>query len=222
MKGFFRRRYVVATFMTFAAMGCSAAPANRPAKQAQKAPSSPAEIAATAAASEQQDAQRIWCEYLDALHRRADDHAEPLPTLQQCLTARTFASPKMLRQTAACSRQALEKTDGDPFTNEYAAAVARCGADALDACEAPVTDLEPFVSAICTRMDSCGEVQYTQCQMGLSGGITPHLARAVGAMNGKGRQAFEGCLKKLSCGDMGSQIVECLDPIMDKLLWLPE
>lgn len=145
-----------------------------------------------------------------------------MPSLQKCMEARTYASPKMLRETARCSREALEQIDGDPFTNEYATAVARCGASALDACEAPQTDLEPFILAICSSVDRCGEADYAQCKTLLEGGLKLHLSRAVGAMNGQGRQQFEGCLKKLNCGDMGSQIVECLDPIMDKLLWLPE
>jgi hypothetical protein len=171
---------------------------------------------------EQQDAQRTWCEYLDALHRRASTPAEELPSLQKCLEAHTYAAPKMLRQTAQCSRQALDQVDGDPFTREYAATIASCGATALDACEAQRVELEPFMVTICSSVERCGDADSIRCMTLLNGDMKVHLSRAVGALNDSGRQAFQTCLKQLSCGEVGSQIVQCLEPIMERLLWLPE
>jgi len=171
---------------------------------------------------EQKDAQRVWCEYLDALHRRAATHAAAMPSFQKCLEARTYAAPKMLRQTARCSREALDHIDGDPLTPEYATIVARCGANALDACEAQSTEVEPFIKTICSSVDRCGATDRTECMMMLDGGLSMQLSRVVGALNDRGRQAFRECLTQVTCGNVGSQIINCLDPIMDGLLWLPE
>lgn len=171
---------------------------------------------------EQKDAQRVWCEYLDALHRRAAAPTAALPSFNKCLEARTYAAPKMLRHTAQCSRQALDQFEGDPFTKEYAAAVARCGSDALDACEAQRTEIEPFMMAICSSVSRCGDSNTADCMQMLEHGLRVHLSRAIGALNDRGRAAFQTCLTKLDCGDVGSQIVDCLDPIMSGLLWLPE
>lgn len=171
---------------------------------------------------EQKDAQRVWCEYLDALHRRAGLPETVMPSFQKCLEARTYAAPQMLRQTARCSREALDQFDGDPFTREYAATVARCGSSALDACEAKRTELEPFILTICSSVDRCGGTEQKECMTVLEGGLSIHLSRAVGALNDRGRLAFQACLTQLSCGDVGPQIIKCLDPIMEKLLWLPE
>lgn len=222
--------------LVFIAEGCSSPAASGPKAPAQSGLSN-AEKTALAEASEEKDAQRVWCEYLEALYQRAmasadDDsgkrpaaHADKpeaaWPSLGECLGARTMASPEMLRRTAKCSRAALEKFDGDPFTREYAAAVSQCGAQALDAVEASGPEVVPFVTAICGRMVSCGDVTFDACKDDLSKGIGPHLERAVGAMNKRGREALEVCLRGISCGDVGSQVVGCLQPIMDGLLWLP-
>jgi hypothetical protein len=186
------------------------------------APQRAAAVAPPADSLEQREAQKSWCEYLDALHRRAASPTAALPNLQKCMEARTFAAPKMLRQTAKCSREALDQFEGDPFTREYASAVARCGSAALDACEAPRADLEPFMSTICSSVSRCGNAENAECMTLLEGGMKVHLSRAIGAMNERGRDAFQGCLQKLSCDDVGSQVVACLEPIMDGLLWLPE
>jgi len=172
--------------------------------------------------SEDDEAQRAWCEYLDALHRRAMSPSAPMPSFQKCLHARTYAAAKMLRQTAQCSRHALDQFEGDPFTREYAAAVARCGSDALDACEAERMELEPFFSIICAGMTRCSETSADECRFMLDHAMRPHLSRAVGALNDRGRAAFQACLKNMTCSEIGPQIVECLDPIMAGLLWLPE
>gem|GEM_PF-6543556 len=222
MKGNNCRHFIGAATMTLMTVGCMASPSNPPGTKPKIAASPAVATPARADSVEQQDAQRVWCEYLDALHRRAATSSEALPSLRKCLEARTFASPKMLRETARCSREALEQFDGDPFTNDYASAVARCGSTALDACEARQSEIEPFVTAICSCIDRCGEADYAQCKSLVEGGLELHLSRAVGAMNIRGRQQFQGCLQKLACGDMGSQIVQCLDPIMEGLLWLPE
>jgi len=209
--------------MTYWFVGCKSAPATNPSSQ-QRPVAVPrvTESPADAESFEQKDAQRAWCEYLDALHRRAATPAAPLPTFQRCLEAHTYAAPKMLRQTARCSHEALDKFDGDPFTREYAATVAHCGSTALDACEAKRVELEPFMLTICSSIDRCGDSEYTQCMTTLDGGLKVHLSRAVGALNDRGRQAFQTCLKEIGCGDVGSQIIQCLEPIMEGLLWLPE
>jgi hypothetical protein len=202
-------------------IGCASGPTS----QAQKAQTTPkmteAERIALAEAADEKDAQRSWCDYLEALYKRAAEGAESWPMRDDCLAARTMASPEMLRRTATCSKAALDKFEGDPFTREYAAAVSQCGSDALDAVEAKGPDLVPFVAAICGRMATCGDVTYAECRDGLTSGLGPHLERAIGAMNRRGRTALEVCLKKIECGDMGSQVVRCLEPIMDGLLWLP-
>ncbi len=210
--------------MTYLSVGCKSAPATNPSSATQQhaAASSIADTRGSAESPEQKDAQRVWCEYLDALHRRAGVADATMPSFQKCLEARTYAAPQMLRQTARCSREALDHFEGDPFTREYAATVARCGSTALDSCEAQRSELEPFIVTICSCVDRCGGAEQTECIMKLDGGLNIHLSRAVGALNDRGRQAFQTCLTQLSCGEVGSQIIRCLDPIMEGLLWLPE
>jgi len=170
---------------------------------------------------DQADAQRVWCEYLEALYQRATGEGASWPNKAECLAAQTLAAPEMLRRTAICSRAALERFAGDPFTRAYAAEVSRCGSSALDAVEADGAALAPYVAAICGSMSRCGESTYEACQREFGEGFAPNLERAVGAMNRRGRANFEVCLSKLRCGDVGSQVVGCLEPIMNGLLWLP-
>ena len=170
---------------------------------------------------EQREAQRAWCDYLDALHRRSGTSAH-MPDLEKCMRARTYAAPKMLRQTAQCSRVALDQIEGDPFTRDYAAAVARCGADALDACEAGTAEVAPILATICASVARCSDANIVECPRLLEGRIKLHLSRAVGAMNELGRDVFQACLYHMSCTDVSSQIVKCLEPVMEGLLWLPE
>ncbi|MDI3286581.1 hypothetical protein QHF83_24955 [Polyangium sp. 15x6] len=209
----------------FAAVGCGAAPkGNRDARSANPnivKVAGTTEDPALVEAADERAAQRVWCEYLEALYQRATGDKERWPSRDECIEAKTMASPEMLRRTASCSRAALDKFDGDPFTSAYAAEVSRCGSSALDAVVVKVEEITPYVTAICGRMARCGEATYDECRGELGNGLAPHLERAVGAMNRRGRMAFEVCLKNLSCGDVGSQVVSCLEPIMDGLLWLP-
>lgn len=204
--------------------GCSSTPKSQPKQaeaQAPKKPSEGGEKAAVAESSAQKAAQREWCSYLEALYMRAVEGANEWPKRSECMSASTLAAPEMLQRTARCSREALDRFEGDPFTSEYAAEVSRCGAEAIDSVEASDAELTPFVAAICGRMSACGDASYAECRDSLEAGLGPHLERAVGAMNRKGRAAFRVCLSHLQCGDLGDQLVGCLEPIMDGLLWLP-
>jgi len=211
---------LVVTFVL--SIGCTSGPTSKTAQdESAKPKGTEAERVALAEAAAEKDAQTTWCDYLEALYKRAAEGSGSWPMKGDCLSARTMASPEMLQRTAKCSKAALDRFDGDPFTREYAAAVSQCGSDALDAVEAKAPDLVPFVAAICGRMATCGDVTYSECRDGLTSGLGPHLERAVGAMNRRGRTALYVCFKNLECGDMGSQVVRCLEPIMDALLWLP-
>lgn len=209
--------------LTISSVGCKSAPASNP-SAVQERPAVPQTVMRTSSVEsmEQEDAQKTWCEYLEALHRRAATSGAAMPSYKKCLQARTYAAPKMLRQTAQCSRSALDKFDGDPFTREYAAEVAHCGSSALDECEAQQTEVEPFLSTICASVARCGDASRASCMQMLDGHMNLHLSRAVGALNDRGRFAFQACLTQLTCGDVGSQVVQCLEPIMEGLLWLPE
>lgn len=204
-------------------VGCKSAPASNPAMVEDTSETPRTAVRRVSVDSiEQENAQKVWCEYLDALHRRAESSGAIMPSYQKCLIARTYAAPKMLRETAQCSRNALDKFDGDPFTREYAAEVAHCGSSALDACEAKQDEIEPFISTICSSVARCGDASRESCMQMLDGHMTLHLSRAVGALNDRGRFAFQACLTQLTCGEIGSQVVQCLEPIMAELLWLPE
>ncbi len=52
-------------------------------------------------------------------------------------------------------------------------------------------------------------------------GLGPHLERAIGAINSRGRSHLRACLKTVACDSIGAQVTSCLEPIMDDLLWLP-
>jgi hypothetical protein len=174
-----------------------------------------------AEARAQRDAQGAWCKYLEALYLRAAQGAKSWPRFQQCTQVTTMASPEMLQRTAQCSLKALKQFKGDPFTAEYAAEVSRCGAEALDAIVVTETDLAPFVAAICGRAATCGSVEYGECRESLEAGLGPHLERAIGAINRRGRSQLRACFKAATCEELPSQITACLEPIMDSLLWLP-
>jgi hypothetical protein len=230
VKGKFRRRSFRIATVALATMaagllsaGCSSTPKSQPkqaeARAAKKTPEG--NKAAVAESTAQKAAQREWCTYLEALYMRAVEGAGEWPKRAECMSASTLAAPEMLQRTARCSREALDRFEGDPFTSEYAAEVSRCGAEAIDSVEASNAELTPFVAAICGRMSACGDASYAECRDSLEAGLGPHLERAVGAMNGKGRAAFRVCLSRLQCGDLGNQLVGCLEPIMDGLLWLP-
>lgn len=237
MKGTFRARDVRAAAAALGAssvlalsLGCASAPAPqtgsaaapKPAAAAKpKAPQAQKKLAVTVAEREQGDAQRAWCTYLQALYLRAAEGADRWPRFDQCLEARTMAAPRMLRRTADCSLRALNSFGGDPFTVEYAAEVSRCGAEALDTAAEAAPDLVPYVAAICGRVAACEDVDFTECRASLEEGLGPHLQRAVGAMNDRGRDQLRACFSVVSCDDIGSQITACIEPLLDSLLWLP-
>lgn len=215
------------------APGCggSSPPPKQAAKGAQPPGRPPAEERGPAAQAktkptanpeeEQRAAQEAWCGYLQELYLRAAEGTDGWPRYQQCLEARTMASPRMLRQTAECSRRALERFQGDPFTVAYAAEVSRCGADALDTAADAAPDLVPYMAAICGRVTECEGIDFAECRQTLEEGLGHHLKRAVGAMNERGRGELRACFSALSCTDIGGQLNACIEPILDGLLWLP-
>ena len=236
MKGTFRARDVRAlaaalgasSMLAVVGPGCASSPASSsgaaaaPAKQAAAPKQEPRKKAAVSVAErEQRDAQRAWCTYLQALYIRAAEGADRWPRYDQCLEARTMAAPRMLQMTADCSLSALQQFQGDPFTVEYAAEVSRCGADALETSAAAAPDLVPYVAAICGRVAACEDVDYSECRASLEEGLGPHLQRAVGAMNDRGRDQLRACFSVVGCDDIGSQITACIEPLLDSLLWLP-
>jgi hypothetical protein len=207
------------------ALGCGGAPQQAPdkaaAREVRPAPAAPAQPPASAE-QEAADAQRAWCDYLQDLYSRAAVGGNAWPRYQQCLQARTVASPKMLKQTAECSHRALQSFQGDPFTVEYAAEVSRCGSQAIEKSEASGADLAPYIAAICGRVTTCeADIDYAECRQGLEEGLGPHLRRAVGAVNERGREQLRTCFSAVTCEDIGGQITACLEPLMDSLLWLP-
>ncbi len=205
-----------------AALGaCSSAP-TKPAATASVAPELTAEQRAERAeAAEQRSAQRSWCNYLQALYLRAAEGATTWPRYRQCTEVTTMASPALLQRTADCSLQALNAFQGDPFTPEYAAEVTRCGAEALDAMVVTQSELAPFVATLCGRVATCNHVAFDECRETLEMGLGPHLERAIGAINSRGRAQLRACLKTVGCDAIGAQVTTCLEPIMDDLLWLP-
>jgi len=169
----------------------------------------------------QRDAQKQWCDYLQDLYLRAVEDETTWPSYDQCLQVMTPASPKMLKKTAECSKRALSKYEGDPFTAAYAAEVSRCGTEVLDAVAISHADLAPYVAAICGRAVACGQLAFDDCREALEAGLGSNLERAIGAINNSGRAELRACLKTVPCQELGSQITSCLEPIMDRLLWLP-
>jgi sorbitol-specific phosphotransferase system component IIBC len=129
----------------------------------------------------------------------------------------------MLRRTADCSLQALANFQGDPLTDAYAAKVRLCGVQALDATVASTADVESLVSAICERAQECDAVKDDEeCRTSLLSDEGPRIGRAIGAISRPGREALQACVATAPCGDLHTMVLTCLEPIMDRLLWLPE
>lgn len=170
----------------------------------------------------EQDGQRLWCGYLQQLYKRADQNAAAWPRYAECIQVKTTASPKLLKQTAECSQKALDAFVGDPFTAAYAAEVSRCGTSALEATVASKAEIEPFIADLCARAVACGQFDPAQCRASFSGSLEVSLQRAVGAMNRTGREEFHACLRTSTCEDLKGRVPACLEPIMDRLLWLPD
>lgn len=170
----------------------------------------------------QQRAQRTWCEYLDVLHRRATQKDVRWSHHGECLRETSTASPVMLERTAACARRALDGVTGDPFTPAYAEAVRRCGSEALDASALSDPELEPFLAAICRRAEACDSMPYASCRAAIEPPLTTRLGRAIGALNDPSRARLRACISGAACNaPMGDRLSACVEPIMEKLLWLP-
>lgn len=216
-------RTLSALIAAAAVAGCGAAarPAKAPPPPQPKV-ETPRVAEARSSAGAQAEAQRAWCGYLDALFRRASNDAHPWPHREACLAATSTASPAMLVRTAECSRRALDTFDGDPLTPAYAAMVRRCGVEALDAGALDAAGLDPFLDAVCRRAAACDGTPYDVCR----GAMPPHalgkLGRAIGAINEPSRARLHVCLNAVGCEvPLEDRLSGCLDPIMEKLLWLP-
>jgi hypothetical protein len=208
------------------ALGCSrgAPPAHptAPHAAAPLPPPSPVFESSTPAVDAQRKAQRVWCTYLDALYHRATQSGTRWAQLDRCNAETSTASPELLERTAACSQQALEGFDGDPFTPEYAAEVRRCGATVLEAVALSQDELEPFVSLACKQAPACGQGEVEGCRSDVAAHLGKRLRRAVGALNGESRMALRQCLQAAACQSVEDRISGCLDPILDHLLWTPD
>ena len=228
----------LALLATAACASSGAAPPER--KPVQAVVLTPTEKDQVLEARQQRQAQRAWCNYLDELwvrtaHAPTADPALDVPgaamprevprhwpRFEQCLEVTTTASPVLLRKTADCSLAALRRVQGDPFTPAHAAEVSRCGAEAIQGMQVSKSELEPFVSTICTQVSSCGEIGMMECSTGLREQFGPDLERAVGAINSRGRTELKACLKGVPCRGAGGHIAGCLEPLMENLIWLPD
>ncbi len=207
------------------AAGCGGAakPAPPQTAKAPKAARSPTfESRESTASPEAQGAQLAWCNYLEALYRRATAHGDAWDQRDACLRHTSSATPEMLQRTAACSQQALEGFSGDPFTPAYAAAVRRCGTDIIEALTVPTAELDPYITTLCERASSCGPSDAVACRAEVGERYGKKLGRAVGILNDDSRIELRRCLQNAACGDMTDQISTCLEPLLDRLLWTPE
>lgn len=202
--------------------GARATPAASPSSPSQTVPVSAPLGAAPAADPAQREAQLAWCNYLDALHKRASTGAARWAKFDECTQVTTTAAPAMLKRAAECSLTALQRFQGDPFTEAYAAEVSRCGSDAIDAMAVPAAECTPYVTVICQRAVACKEMSFDQCRAAVDEGVGPVLGRTIGAINAPSRARLRACFQSAACEDLGSQISSCITPIVDELLWLPK
>jgi hypothetical protein len=224
-----RPRFALLAVIAAAALGCSGRapvpnvpkPRVRPARTTPSPAFESSVPGAAPAAQAQARAQQQWCGYLEALYRRVTTDGTPWPRLGDCLAQGSTASVAMLEHTAACSRKALDGFEGDPLTDAYAQEVRRCGAEALEASTLSQPEIEPFTSVICKRAAACGTQDYAPCLADFEGPLGAKLRRAVGAINDESRVRLAACLEAAACQDATTQIAGCLEPIMDRLLWLP-
>ncbi len=210
--------------LALALAGCShAPPAATPPRPAAPAPrveaprgEAPADVGA------QRRAQRTWCGYLDELYQRASKDGSPWPRRDECLAHSSNASPEMLERTATCSQKALQSFSGDPLTPEYAALVKRCGSEALDSVALKPTEIDSFLEIVCRRAETCDQTPYTECRAALAPRVAARLGRTIGALNHESRARLRECLGTVGCEvPIGDRLSGCIEPIMDKLLWLP-
>lgn len=203
-------------FVALVACGCARTPVSTGPRVA-LAPATP-----IALGSAQQRAQRAWCDYLDLLHRRAVAPGTTWPHHEACLREASNASPEMLERTASCARAALDGFEGDPLNAEYAAEVRRCGSEALDASALSESDIQPFLEAVCARAATCDGTPIDACRAAISARVSARLGRAIGAVNEASRARLRACFEQAACdSDMGDRLSGCVEPIMEKLLWLP-
>jgi len=220
-------KYSFAVFSV--ALGAAGAGCHRqpPAASVAAAPATPStseapfESQVPLAAGAQVRAQKSWCTYLDALYHRATHDGAHWPQLGECSAQTSTAAPEMLERTAACSQEALEGFDGDPFTPAYAAAVKRCGSTVLESLALQPAEVEPYVAVICERASTCGAAAPADCRADVSVRMGKRLARALGALNAASRLTVRECLQTAECQDVGDQIATCLEPVLDRLLWTP-
>jgi hypothetical protein len=215
---------LLAITLSLGASACAAPRPPAPAPALAAAPSQPAQAdpsSPTAEDRDQAEGQRAWCGYLQALYVRASEGEKTWPKYRQCTSIRTPAAPAMLSRTADCAMRALQRFSGDPFTPAYATEVSRCGSDVIEALTAPASDVAPLLALVCERAAACGQMSATDCRAMLENHVGSSLRRAVGALNGRGRSELRACLGTSTCTDLGEQISGCLEPIMDRLLWLP-
>jgi hypothetical protein len=208
------------------ALGCAGKP-SRPVVPAprrhpqQPSPAFESSVPGGDAAAEQTKAQQVWCAYLETLYHRVAADGSPWPKLGDCLAEGSTASVAMLERTAECSQKALDGFAGDPLTDAYAEEVRRCGAAALEAAALSQDELEPYTSALCQRAVVCGTSDYAPCLAGFDGPLGARVRRAVGAINVESRARLRTCLEAAACDAIAAQLSGCLEPIMDRLLWLP-
>jgi hypothetical protein len=221
-----RRRAVHCSFallssaLGVAGVGCHRqAPAT--ASSAPATPSSPFESQIQSGDGAQVRAQKSWCTYLDALYHRATHDGTRWPQLGECSAQTSAAAPEMLERTAACSQQALDGFEGDPFTPAYAAAVKRCGSTVLETLALQPEEVEPYVAVICERASACGSMAPGDCHADVSVQMGKRLGRALGALNAESRLTIRKCLATAECQDVADQISTCLEPVLDRLLWTP-
>lgn len=211
--------------LVIAAAGCGhaqPAPGTRPPAAPAPAPGETRSMEAPADPGAQARAQRAWCEYLDALFQRAAHEKGPWPRRDECLAHGSNASPEMLERTATCSRKALDGFTGDPLTPEYAAIVRRCGSDALDSVALTPAAIEPFLELVCRRAETCDQTPYNECRAALQPRVAARLGRTIGAINTENRTRLRECFATVGCEvPIADRLSGCIEPIMDKLLWLP-
>jgi hypothetical protein len=219
------RPLVALVAVTAVALGC-AAKAPRPVVPEPRKHPTPASPHFESNAPEdvsvaQTQAQQTWCGYLDALYTRAIGDGSRWGKLGDCLAEGSTASARLLARTAECSRKALDGFAGDPLSDAYAEEVRHCGAAALEAAALSPEEMEPYTSVLCERAVACGTVDYAPCLAVFEGPLGAKLRRAIGAINVESRARLRTCLEAAECADVPSQVSACLEPIMDRLIWLP-
>jgi hypothetical protein len=210
--------------VTAVALGCTGKTSRPVVPEPRKHPQTSPTFESSApdgAPAAQTQAQQTWCAYLEALYRRASGDGSPWAKLGDCLAEGSTASARMLERTAECSHKALDGFAGDPLSDAYAQEVRHCGAAALEEAALSQEELEPFASVLCRRAVVCGTADYAPCLQVFEGPLGGKLRRAIGAINVESRARLRTCLEAAECGEVASQISGCLEPIMDRLIWLP-